>query len=214
MKNELDLFNGQNKPKFETTKELAEELGVTPMTILRTIKDLNIDVKVENGKPTKLNEAQATAIKIELQNHSKVAKNGYDTLTISNDLEMMLLQKKLDAYKDKRIAELEAENAEMKPKVEWYDNVADSTNLTEIGTVGKMTGIGEKKIFRTLAKDGVIREKCDSDGVKYYVPNFSYVKYFRTVPEPFLRGDKKLVRNKLLFTQDGVIWATKRYKRA
>lgn len=62
----------ENKEKLMTTKELSKVLGVTPMTILRTIKNLNIDVKVENGKPTYLNEIQTTAIKKELENHSKV----------------------------------------------------------------------------------------------------------------------------------------------
>lgn len=62
----------ENKEKLMTTKELSKVLGVTSMTILRTIKNLNIDVKVENGKPTYLNEIQTTAIKKELENHSKV----------------------------------------------------------------------------------------------------------------------------------------------
>ena len=63
------------------------------------------------------NEAQATAIKIELQNHTKVAKNGYNTLSISNDLEAWELQKRLDAYKDRRIAELQAENEAQKQQL-------------------------------------------------------------------------------------------------
>ena len=103
---------------------------------------------------------------------------------------------------------------EAQPKIEWYDNVANSTNLTEIGTVGKMTNIGAQKIFKVLRADRIIYQKNDSDGIKYDVPYCDYQKYFKTIPEPFLRGEKRLVRNKLLFTQEGVIWATKRYKGA
>ena len=100
---------------------------------------------------------------------------------------------------------------EAQPKIEWYDNVADSANLTEIGTVGKMCGIGDRKFFSVLSDNKIIYKKCDSDGVAYYVPYFEYEKYFKAIPEPFIRGDKKLVRNKLLFTQNGVVWATKRF---
>lgn len=117
----------------------------------------------------------------------------------------LLVAHKIIARKEQRIAE-------MQPKADWYDKVADSSNLTEIGTVGKITGVGEKRIFKKLIQDGIIRKKCDSDGVSYYVPYYGYDKYFTSIPEPFLRGDSKLVRNKLLFNQQGVIWATERYK--
>lgn len=101
---------------------------------------------------------------------------------------------------------------EAQPKIEWYDNVADSSNLTEIGTIGKKTGIGSQKIFKKLREDKIIYQKCDSDGVFYDVPFYDYEKYFEIIPEPFIKGDKKCVRNKLLFNQKGVIWATKRYQ--
>ena len=117
----------------------------------------------------------------------------------------LLVAHKIIARKEQRIAE-------MQPKADWYDKVADSSNLTEIGTVGKITGVGEKRIFKKLIQDGIIRKKCDSDGVSYYVPYYGYDKYFTSIPEPFIRGDSKLVRNKLLFNQQGVIWATERYK--
>lgn len=103
--------------------------------------------------------------------------------------------------------------AVMQPKAEWYDNVADSTNLTEIGTVGKMVGVGARNIFSILVGDKIIMKKCD-DGIDYYVPFYDYEKYFKIVPEPFMKGDKKVVRNKLMFNQQGVIWATKKYKAA
>ena len=103
--------------------------------------------------------------------------------------------------------------AVMQPKAEWYDNVAESVNLTEIGTVGKMAGVGSRTIFTLLVNDKVIMRKCD-EGIDYYVPLYDYEKYFKIVPEPFLKGDKKCVRNKLMFTQAGVIWATTKYKAA
>ena len=113
--------------KTMTTRELAEALGVDVRTIQRTSAKLfDIDVVKSvsyGGRPTQVfNEAQATAIKIELQNHSKIAQNGYNTLTITNDLEAWELQKRLDAYKDRRIAELTAENAEQKAIIDRIEN--------------------------------------------------------------------------------------------
>lgn len=68
-------MNELTKEKMMTTKELAETLGVDVRTIQRTsekLYDINVVKSVSNGgRPTKIfTEAQATAIKIELQNHS------------------------------------------------------------------------------------------------------------------------------------------------
>lgn len=101
---------------------------------------------------------------------------------------------------------------EQKPKAEYYDKICDATNLTEIGTVGKNLGIGDKKFFDVLRNDKIIYKKCDSDGVTYYVAYYGYEKYFGSVQTPFGKDGKNLVRNKLMFNQQGVIWANKRYR--
>ena len=107
--------------------------------------------------------AQSTAIKIELQNHSKVAQNGFTTLTISNDLEMFMVQKQLDAYKDRRIAELTAqneqlkiENAQAKPKTEYYDTLIERGNSTNLRNTAKELGIPEKQFIKQLQLDGYL----------------------------------------------------------
>lgn len=132
------MNNSLTKEKTVTTKELAKILGVEDRTIRNAVEKLGKDFrksisKTSNGgRPTMMfTQQQATAIKIELQNHSKVAKNGFDTLTISNDLEMLVLQKRLSEYQSKRIAELEDENKmlstqkekleiELDQSKEWY----------------------------------------------------------------------------------------------
>ena len=133
--NAVSLFENEQSAaeKTMTTKELANVLGISSDSILLAVKRLNLTENIRqvpiNGKMGYVfTAAQATAIKIELQNHSKVAQNGFTTLTISNDLEMFMVQKQLDAYKDRRIAELTAqneqlkiENAKAKPKAEYYD---------------------------------------------------------------------------------------------
>lgn len=99
-----------------------------------------------------------------------------------------------------------------KLKAEYYDKICDATNLTEIGTVGKNLGIGDKKFFDVLRNDKIIYRKCDSDGVTYYVAYYGYEKYFSTIQRPFEKDGKNLVRNKLMFNQQGVVWANRRYR--
>ncbi len=114
-----------------TTKELAEMLGVTTRIIQITVKELakknsrlfeHIESNSQGGYL--FNEAQATSIKIELQNHTKIAKNGFNTLTIANDLEMLEIQRRLSEYQTRRIAELQLQNDNLKIKLdeskEWY----------------------------------------------------------------------------------------------
>jgi len=167
--NEVSLF--ENEPAAEktmTTKELANVLGVSSDSILLAVKRLNLTENIRqvpiNGKMGYVfTVAQATAIKIELQNHSKVAQNGFTTLTISNDLEMFMLQKQLDAYKDRRIAELEAENeqlkienAQAKPKAEYYDTLIEQGNSTSLRNTAKELGIPEKQFIKQLQLDGYL----------------------------------------------------------
>ena len=91
--NAVSLFENEQSAaeKTMTTKELANVLGVSSDSILLAVKRLNLAENIRqvpiNGKMGYVfTVAQSTAIKIELQNHSKVAQNGFTTLTISNDL--------------------------------------------------------------------------------------------------------------------------------
>ena len=100
------------KEKTVTTKELAESLGVDVKTIQRaSAKLFDIDVVKSvsyGGRPTQVfTEAQSTAIKIELQNHSKIAKNGFNTLDVSNDVEGELLVQRAMAYQQQKIEALQ-----------------------------------------------------------------------------------------------------------
>lgn len=72
-------MNEMDQPSYMTTRELANTLGVDVKTIQRTAEklfDMNVVKSVSSGgRPSWcFDEEQATAIKIELQNHSEVAK--------------------------------------------------------------------------------------------------------------------------------------------
>lgn len=112
---------------------------------------------------------------------------------------------------DRKVKEMEAKLAEQKPKVDYVDAYCDSENLEEIGHLGKATKIGEKKIFNALLKDGFIKVRRSTDGVRCYDPCYGYEKYFETVHVPFLRGDKKLSRDKLMLNHRGFMFFRAKY---
>lgn len=146
--------------KTMTTRELAGVLGVDVKTIQRTASKLFdpstlMSRVINGGKSQVFNEAQATAIKIELQNHSKIAQNGFNTFTITNDLEAWELQKRLDAYKDRRIAELTAENAEQKAIIDRIENGKGCYSINQTAKALKLP-YGNIKLFEVLRNEGIL----------------------------------------------------------
>ena len=112
--NELSLLKPEEK--VMTTRELAEALGVSVETV-RTVAKKIIDPSkyfwkvINGGKSQVFTEAQATAIKIELQNHSKV-----NALSPKTQLEKQLLIQQAMQLQQEMITELQqraevAENA-------------------------------------------------------------------------------------------------------
>ncbi len=141
--------------RLMTTRELAESLGVSAETVRAAARKLIDPSKsvwrvVNGGKSQVFDEAQATAIKIELQNRSKVARNGFSSLTISNDLEMLAVQKKLSEYQDMRIAQLTAQLEEQAPKVEVYNRLVDRSGLVNIRETAKELGVRVKDLVAWL----------------------------------------------------------------
>lgn len=168
-------FNSKNYGKPEvsqeliTTKELAESLGVDVKTIQRTVDSLDMNVeRYGRSHSMMFNKAQATAIKIELQNHSKVARNGFDTMTVSNDLEMLVLQKKLSDYQSMRIEQLTAELEQAKPKLEIFNTICNSESLKSVDTVASNLGYGKNKFFALMRAMNIFHYSAkDSKGRKY-----------------------------------------------
>ena len=113
---------------------------------------------------------------------------------------------------NKILEEKKQQIALMQPKVDFYDNYCNAENLSEIGLLGEKTGIGKKNIFKVLKADKVILEKW-VDNIKYYEAYYQYEKYFKSIPAPFETPDgTKLNRDKLMLTQSGMIYFTKKYK--
>lgn len=153
------LADARSGARLMTTKELAESLGVSVETVRTAARKLidpskSIWKVVNGGKSQVFDVAQATTIKIELQNRSKVSKNGFNSLTISNDLEMLAVQKKLSEYQDMRIAQLTAQIKEQAPKVEVYNRLIDRSELVNIRETAKELNVKVKVLVVWLIGHG------------------------------------------------------------
>ncbi len=207
-----------NEAQVATVKELAEELHVAEQTVKNAIYELrqvvsgvfdNIERNSQGGYL--LNEAQATAIKLKLRERNNLKDNSVVS-QIGNDLEFFALLKKreeeqriLDAYRDRRIAELQAENArqaakikEDAPKVEFFNTVADCTDCIDIAQAAKVInakGIGRNKLFEILRKEKII------DGKN--IPYQKYVDrgYFRVIESRYTlpTGETKISLKTVVF---------------
>jgi len=192
--------------KFSTVKELAEELHVAEQTVKNTIYELrqvvgavfdNIERNSQGGYL--LNEKQATAIKLKLRERNNLKDNSV-VLQIGNDLEFFALLKKreeeqriLDAYRDRRIAELQAENErqaqqlkEQAPKVDFYNAVTsskDCIDMAEVAKVLNVKGIGRNKLFEILREKNILDRK--NQPYQKYVDN----GYFRIIETSFVLPD-------------------------
>lgn len=157
-----------------TVREVAESLGVSYDTINNSVKRLFPDI-VKNGKTTYLNEAQIACISKELKNNvqvtnqltfeagSKVKNTTTELEIISNAVSAFNALKELYARKE---AELKSviENQqkvieEQTPKVEFYDDVAgssDTIDMKEVAKVLNIKGLGRNNLFELLRSKKIL----------------------------------------------------------
>ena len=190
-----------------TTKELAQMLGVDVKTIQRTSARLfdpsTLMSKVINGgKSQAFTKAQATAIKIEVQNHSKIAKNGFDTLTVSNDLEGELLVKRAMAYQDQKIRELQR-RAEVAEKS--LNRISDGTGCFSMNQTAKALKLpyGNIKLYERLRSEGILNSDNSPKQEQVNAGHFKVVVKF--VNEKV--GNKPVT----LTTGRGLVYLAKRF---
>jgi DNA-binding Lrp family transcriptional regulator len=98
--------------KTMTVKEVSEILNISRQLVSEKVKEFYPEI-VKNGITTSLNQEQITKIKIEL------GKNSYlpQLEKVNTDLEMLLLSKKVDQWKDNKIEQLQQENLQLKSDV-------------------------------------------------------------------------------------------------
>jgi phage antirepressor YoqD-like protein len=152
--------------KRMTVREVADVLGVSPDTVLNSIKD--IEAQSENirfgkvqgshgGKPYYvLDETQVTAVKMNLRKSLQVAAMP------KTDLEKEILVQQALIYQQEKINSLTERLAIAEPKAEFFDQVADSRDALQMRDVAAALNIpdlGRNKIFELFRKRGVLDDR-------------------------------------------------------
>lgn len=194
--------------KTMTTKEVAETLNVDVKTVQRAVVTLQTTStnfpKFSQGQRAVYNEEQVTAIKLELQNHSKV-----NALSPKTTLEKQLIIQQAMQLQAEMIAELQAENKrqatkikEDAPKVDFYDAVTESKDCIDMAQVAKVLnikGLGRTKLFELLRKTDILN--------RHNIPYQKYVNmgYFRIIETSYSLPDgTQRINLKTVVFQKGV----------
>ena len=163
--NTVSFFENEKSAaeKTMTVKEVAVVLGVTERTVQRHLKAIreNLDnvVEVKNGVQTSITEAEVTLIKKKIETSGRSDIIVPSTLPKTN-LEKQLLIRQAMQLQNEMIAELEAENeqlkienAKAKPKAEYYDTLIERGNSTNLRNTAKELGFSEKQLIKQLQLD-------------------------------------------------------------
>jgi phage antirepressor YoqD-like protein len=187
-----------------TVKEVAGVLNVSERVVQLAVKKLYQEA-VKNGVTTYLNEEQVTAVKLELESHHNLE----GTFEVSTRMERQLYIAKALQFANEEINELQtellqktAQIAADAPKVEFFDQVADSGDalpMRDVAAALNMPGWGRNKIFEYLRKKGVLDER----NVPYR--EFQDRRYFRVIEQKYTDSDGEThISLKTLVYQRGV----------
>ncbi|MGI5065548.1 phage antirepressor KilAC domain-containing protein [Treponema putidum] len=218
---ELELFENEKIEKQESTmtvKEVSEILGVTERTVQRHLKSIrdSLDniVEVQNGIKSLITEKEVTLIKkkIELSGRNDVIN---PAVLPKTNLEKQLLIRQAMQLQNEMIAELEAENKQLKieneqqkPKVEYFDTLINRGNSTNIRNTAKELKIPERQFIKMLQLDGFLyRDKHNQ-----LCPYSEYIQkgYFEV--KEWQQGEK--TGTQTLITVEGKQFFINKYKQA
>ena len=188
-----------------TTRELADALGVDVKTIQRAVDSLDINVaRVGSNHTMVFTEEQATAIKIAIENHSKV-----NALTPKTTLEKQLIIQQAMQLQQEMIAELQNKVAKLEPAAEFAYQICSSKDAIDIGNCAKVLNrnIGRNRLFEFLRNKNILQQ----DNIPYQ----KYIDsgYFRVIETKFTipSGETK-ISLKTLVLQKGVAYINKLLK--
>jgi phage antirepressor YoqD-like protein len=165
-----------------TVREVAEILNVSERVVQLAVKKLYPEI-VKNGVSTYLNETQVTTVKVELESHHNLE----GTFEVSTRLERQLYIAKALQFANEEIQQLQSELSQKEqkiaidaPKVEFFDQVADSKDALQMRDVAaalNIPGLGRNKLFELLRKQGVL----DNRNVPYR--EYQDRGYFRVIEQ-------------------------------
>lgn len=166
------------------TKEVAQALGVSERVIQKHASDLGL---TENGKQTSLDEKAVTIIKARIERSGRTdLAHVCELPNVSTDLEMMVLDAKVSAWKTRKIEQLEKQLTEAQPKIAFHDAVTGSKDTIDIGEAAKVLaipGLGRNKLFDVLRIKGVLM--LNNQPYQKYVD----AGYFRTIESSYTTPD-------------------------
>lgn len=107
-----------------------------------------------------------------------------------------------------QMAELEKKIEQDKPKVEFYETVAESKDTIDIGEVAKVLKLpfGRNKLFEFLRNNGTLNNK----NVPYQ--KFIDREYFKVIETTYSIGGQNKIYLKTLVTQKGLEYLSKMFK--
>jgi phage antirepressor YoqD-like protein len=150
--------------KRMTVREVAEALQLPEQTLRNNIRSLFPEL-MQNGVTTYLNEEQVTSLKLEIERHHNLSSTG-EVNQVSTRLERQLYIAKALQFANEEIQQLQSELSQKDkkiaadaPKVEFFDQVADSKDALQMRDVAaalNIPGLGRNKIFERLRKKGIL----------------------------------------------------------
>lgn len=190
-----------------TTKEVADILGVDVKTVQRAVLSLDMDVERSGSSHTMLfNEVQVTAIKIEIENHSKV-----NALTPKTNLERQLIIRQAMQIQAEMIEELQNKVSRLEPAANFAYQLCSSKDTIEIGECAKVLNknIGRNRLFEFLRNSNVLQ----SNNIPYQ--KYIDAGYFRVIESKYVtpNGETKISLKTVVF-QKGVAYINKLLSKA
>lgn len=184
--------------------EVAQSLSCSHETVRYYANKLGF---TKNGVKTLLDESQVTLILDAIKNAntnqhnlpkglSEVSTSLTPALKIKQAMEMMQ-----SAYEEE-LQILRAKQIEDAPKVEFFNQVTDSTDCIDMGTVAKVLNfknIGRTKLFEILRNNGILMS--DNRPYQKYID----AGYFRVIESKWTSPDGEThIRFKTVVYQSGI----------
>lgn len=190
-----------------TTKEVADILGVDVKTVQRAVLSLDMNVERSGSSHTMLfNEVQVTAIKLEIENHSKV-----NALTPKTNLERQLIIRQAMQIQAEMIEELQNKVSRLEPAANFAYQLCSSKDTIEIGECAKVLNknIGRNRLFEFLRNSNVLQ----SNNIPYQ--KYIDAGYFRVIESKYVtpNGETKISLKTVVF-QKGVAYINKLLSKA
>jgi phage antirepressor YoqD-like protein len=147
------------QPKTMTIRQVADSLGVSYALIIKRVNEL-FPGKVQNGKITRLNEYEVTAISVRIkENSSLITSDDRRNLPTTQAEEALMIVKGYELA-IQRYKQLKTENELLKPKAELADKaLRDESKHYSITDAGKHIGLSQSKMFALLREKKLITSK-------------------------------------------------------